>query len=192
MRTRFSHLCCLTLCCLMISTAHAQDAATETATAPKDIVDTAVESGKFQTLVKLINASGLAAKLKAKGPYTVFAPSEKAFKKVAESDLKALLLPENKTKLQSLLKSHVLPGKLMAADVVKLTKSKTAQGTEVVIKASGETVTVNGSKIVKTDIECVNGVIHVVDTVIMPQSDDRSGRTASESSRTPSEPGSGG
>ncbi len=137
----------------------------------KDIVDTAVGAEKFKTLVAAVKAAGLVDTLKGDGPFTVFAPTDEAFKKVPESALKDLLKPENKSKLQSILKFHVVSGKVMAADVVKLSKAKTVQGQEVKIEVKGDTVMVNGAKVLKTDIACKNGVIHVIDTVIMPKAD---------------------
>ena len=134
----------------------------------KDIVDTAVGADKFKTLVAAVKAAELVDTLKGDGPFTVFAPTDQAFKKIPESTLKELLKPENKAKLQAILKFHVVPGKVMASDVVKLSKAKTAQGQELKIEVKGDTVMINGAKVVKTDIACKNGVIHVIDTVIMP------------------------
>lgn len=188
MRICFSHFVCLALGLMLSSNTFAQATATQTlktqtATkkASKDIVDTAVEAGKFQTLVKAINAAELTQTLKGKGPFTVFAPSDDAFKKIPADQLKEILKPENRSKLQSLLKFHVVPGRLTAAQVMKMQKSKTALGQEISFEFQGETVMVNGAKIVKTDIECGNGVIHVIDSVIMPKKATDSGRrTASE------------
>ena len=182
MRNCFSYFMLVTLTLILSNAALAQTstAAKET----KDIVDTAVESGKFETLVKAINAAGLTETLKAKGPFTVFAPSDQAFKKIPEDKLKEIMKPENRSKLQDLLKFHVIPGKLSAADVVKLDKSKTAQGGEVTFKTQGDSVMINGAKIVKTDIQCGNGVIHVIDSVIMPKKKSGSdSRTASEGNK---------
>ena len=142
----------------------------------KDIVDTAVGAKKFSTLVAAVQAAGLVDTLKGDGPFTVFAPTDDAFKKVPESALKDLLKPENKSKLQAILKFHVVSGKVMAADVVKLSKAKTVQGQEVKIEVKGDTVMVNGAKVLKTDIACKNGVIHVIDTVIMPKADGSAGK----------------
>ena len=137
----------------------------------KDIVDTAVGAGKFKTLVAAVKAAELVDVLKGDGPFTVFAPTDEAFKKVPEAALKDLLKPENKKKLQSILTFHVVSGKVMAADVVKLSKAKTVQGQEVKIETKDGNVMVNGAKVVKTDIACKNGVIHVIDTVIMPKAE---------------------
>lgn len=135
----------------------------------KDIVDTAVAADGFKTLVAAVKAAGLVETLKGDGPFTVFAPTDEAFKKVPEAALKDLLKPENKSKLQAILKFHVVSGKVMAADVVKLTEAKTVQGQMVTVKTEGGNVMINGAKVVKADIACKNGVIHVIDTVIMPK-----------------------
>lgn len=135
----------------------------------KDIVDTAVAAEDFSTLVAAVKAAGLVETLKGEGPFTVFAPNDKAFGKVDEATLKSLLKPENKEKLTSILTYHVVPGKVMAADVVKLNSAKTVNGQSVKVKVDGDTVMVDGAKVVATDIECGNGVIHVIDSVIMPK-----------------------
>ena len=199
MRNCFSHFVCLALGLMLSGNALAQETATQTretqtANKPsKDIVDTAVAAGKFQTLVKAINAADLTKTLKGKGPFTVFAPSDAAFKKIPADQLEEILKPENRSKLQSLLKFHVVPGRLTAAQVMKLQKSKTALGQEISFKAQGETVMVNGAKIIKTDIECGNGVIHVIDSVIMPKkATGSSSRTASESNSEGGNEGSSG
>ncbi len=134
----------------------------------KDIVDTAVAAGSFETLVAAVKAAELVDVLKSKGPFTVFAPTDDAFKKIPADTLKELLKPENKEKLQAILKFHVVSGKVMAADVVKLAKAKTVEGSDVMIKVDGDTVMIGNAKVLKTDIPCANGVIHVIDTVIMP------------------------
>ncbi len=135
---------------------------------PKDIVDTAVE-GKFATLVAAVKAAGLVETLKGEGPFTVFAPTDEAFKKLPEGTVETLLKPENKDKLIAVLKYHVVAGKVTAADVVKLKAAKTVQGGSVKIDVNGETVTIDGAKVVKTDIMTSNGVIHVIDTVLLPK-----------------------
>ena len=134
----------------------------------KDIVDTAVGAGSFNTLVAAVKAAGLVETLKGDGPFTVFAPTDEAFAKVDKDTLASLLKPENKDKLVAILTYHVVPGKVMAADVVKLSSAKTAQGTTVDIKVSDAGVMVDNAKVVKTDIQTSNGVIHVIDSVIMP------------------------
>ena len=136
----------------------------------KDIVDTAVGSGKFKTLVAAVKAAGLVETLKGEGPFTVFAPTDKAFEKIPAETLQMLLKPENKEKLQAILTYHVVSGDVRAADVVKLQHAKTVNGKEVNIKVTDKNeVMINGAKVIKTDIECGNGVIHVIDTVIMPE-----------------------
>ena len=131
----------------------------------KDIVDTAVAAGNFKTLATALQAAGLVDTLKGKGPFTVFAPTDAAFAKIPKADLDALLA--DKAKLTAVLTYHVVAGKVLAADVVKLKSAKTVQGGEVRIDASNG-VTVNGARVVKTDITASNGVIHVIDTVILP------------------------
>jgi uncharacterized surface protein with fasciclin (FAS1) repeats len=131
----------------------------------KDIVDTAVAAGDFKTLAAALTAAGLIDTLKGKGPYTVFAPTDAAFAKIPKADLDALLA--DKTKLTAVLLAHVVPGKVMAADV-KAGKVKSAQGYELTVATSGG-VTVNASKVTAVDIVADNGVIHVIDTVIVPR-----------------------
>jgi len=135
----------------------------------KDIVDTAVGAGDFSTLVAAVKAAGLVETLKGKGPFTVFAPTDAAFAKLPKGTVAELLKPENKAKLAGILTYHVVPGKVMAADVVKLTEAKTVQGKAAKIKVEGGVVMVDGAKVVKTDILCSNGVIHVIDAVILPE-----------------------
>ena len=135
----------------------------------KDIVDTAAGAGSFNTLVAAVKAAELVDTLKGTGPFTVFAPTDAAFAKLPAGTLDDLLKPENKAKLQGILTYHVVPGKVMAADVVKLKKAKTVQGQELTIKVEGDTVMVNNAKVTKTDIACSNGVIHVIDTVVLPK-----------------------
>lgn len=134
-----------------------------------DIVDTAVGAGAFNTLVAAVKAAGLVETLKSEGPFTVFAPSDDAFKKIPAATISELLKPENKAKLASILTYHVVPGKVMAADVVSLSSAKTANGQKVSIKVVDGKVMVDGATVVKTDIDCKNGVIHVIDSVIMPK-----------------------
>jgi uncharacterized surface protein with fasciclin (FAS1) repeats len=130
-----------------------------------DIVDTAVAAGNFKTLATALGAADLVSTLKGKGPFTVFAPTDEAFAKIPKADLDALL--KDKKKLTAVLTYHVVPGKVMAADV-KAGKVKTVQGSEVTISTTGG-VTVNNAKVIKTDIAADNGVIHAIDTVIMPK-----------------------
>lgn len=135
----------------------------------KDIVDTAVGAGDFTTLVAAVKAAGLVETLKGKGPFTVFAPTDAAFAKLPKGTVESLLKPENKDKLVAVLTYHVVPGKVMAADVVKLDKAKTVQGGEVEITVADGKVKVDEANVVKTDIGCANGVIHVIDAVILPE-----------------------
>ncbi|MDQ7746133.1 MULTISPECIES: fasciclin domain-containing protein [Hydrogenophaga] len=131
----------------------------------KDIVDTAVAAGSFKTLATALQAAGLVDTLKGKGPFTVFAPTDEAFAKVPKADLDALL--KDKAKLTAVLTYHVVPGKVMAADV-KAGKVKTVQGSEITVATTGG-VKVDAANVVKTDIVADNGVIHVIDSVIMPK-----------------------
>jgi len=131
----------------------------------KDIVDTAVAAGSFKTLATALGAAGLVDTLKGKGPFTVFAPTDEAFAKIPKADLDALL--KDKAKLTSVLTYHVVAGKVMAADV-KAGKVKTVQGSELTVSTSMG-VTVDNAKVTKTDIIADNGVIHVIDTVMMPK-----------------------
>jgi uncharacterized surface protein with fasciclin (FAS1) repeats len=135
----------------------------------KDIVDTAVGAGQFKTLAAALTAAGLVDTLKGSGPFTVFAPTDEAFAKLPAGTVETLLKPENKAKLVSILTYHVVSGKVMAAQVMKMSSAKTVQGTDVMVAASGGTVTVNNARVVKADIPASNGVIHVIDTVIMPK-----------------------
>ena len=136
---------------------------------PKDIVDTAVAAGSFKTLAAALTAADLVETLKGKGPFTVFAPTDKAFGKLPEGALEDLLKPENKAKLVGILTYHVVAGKVMAADVVKLKEAKTVQGSKVKIKVDDGKVKVDNANVIKTDIKCKNGVIHVIDAVILPK-----------------------
>lgn len=134
--------------------------------AEKDLVETAVEAGQFKTLVTAVKAAELVETLKGKGPFTVFAPTDEAFAKVPKDKLEALL--KDKKALTAVLTYHVVPGKVMAADVVKLDSAKTAQGRSITIATKDGKVTINGANVLKTDIVCSNGVIHVIDAVILP------------------------
>ena len=139
--------------------------------ANKDIVDTAVAAGSFQTLAKALQAADLVDTLKGKGPYTVFAPTDEAFAKLPPATLQDLLKPENKTKLQRILTYHVVPRRVTSAEVVKLRSAKAVSGDTIEIKATGGNVMVDNAKVVKTDIAASNGVIHVIDAVILPGED---------------------
>ena len=133
-----------------------------------DIVDTAVSNGNFTTLAAALEAGGLTDTLKSDGPYTVFAPTDEAFAKLPDGTVEMLLLPENKDQLVEILTYHVVPGKVKAAEVVTLDSATTANGSDVAISVREEMVYVNDSRVVITDISASNGVIHVVDTVILP------------------------
>lgn len=135
----------------------------------KDIVDTAVAAGSFDTLVAAVKAADLVGTLKSEGPFTVFAPTDAAFAKLPAGTVESLLKPENKEKLRTILLYHVVPGKVTAADVVKVDAAKTAQGQSVSIKVSGDKVMVDNANVTATDIMTSNGVIHVIDTVILPK-----------------------
>jgi uncharacterized surface protein with fasciclin (FAS1) repeats len=135
----------------------------------KDIVDTAVSAGSFNTLVAAVKAADLVDTLKGEGPFTVFAPTDEAFAKLPEGTLKNLLKPENKEKLQAILTYHVVPGKVMAKDVAGISMAKTVNGETFKISMKDGSVYVDNAKVLKTDIKCKNGVIHVIDSVILPK-----------------------
>lgn len=137
--------------------------------ANQDIVDTAIAAGSFNTLVAAVKAAGLVDTLKGPGPFTVFAPTDEAFAKLPSGTVDELLKPENKEKLTAILTYHVVSGKVMAAQVSKMKSAKTINGQSVTISAKGGHVMVDNAKVVKADIDCSNGVIHVVDTVLMPK-----------------------
>jgi len=139
--------------------------------AEQDIVTTAVEAGSFKTLAAALKAGGLIDTLKGKGPFTVFAPTDEAFAKLPAGTVETLLKPENKQQLVAVLTYHVVPGKVLAADVVKLNAATTVNGQRVDIKVDGDSVAVDSAHVVKTDIVCSNGVIHVVDAVLLPTGD---------------------
>ena len=134
----------------------------------KDIVDTAVAAGSFETLVAAVQAAGLVETLKGDGPFTVFAPTDEAFAKLPAGTVESLLKPENKDQLIAVLTYHVVPGKVLSSDVVNLTSAKTVQGESVSIKAGENGVMIDNANVVAVDIETSNGVIHVIDQVILP------------------------
>ena len=138
--------------------------------AEKDIVDTAVSAGSFQTLVTAVKAAGLVETLKSDGPFTVLAPTDEAFRKLPAGTVESLLKTENKAKLAAILKYHVIPAKALAADVVRLDgkEVKTVEGSSIAVSVKGGTVHVNGAKVIMPDIVTSNGVIHVIDQVILP------------------------
>jgi uncharacterized surface protein with fasciclin (FAS1) repeats len=134
----------------------------------QDIVDTAVAAGSFQTLIAAVKAADLVDTLKGVRPLTVFAPTDAAFAKLPAAVVQDLLKPENKGKLQGILTYHVVAGKFLAADVVNLKVAKTVQGQELTIDTK-DGVKVDAANVVKTDIQCSNGVIHVIDVVVLPK-----------------------
>ena len=134
----------------------------------KDIVDTAVSAGQFNTLAAALTAAGLVETLKSPGPFTVFAPTDEAFAKLPEGTVEDLLKPENKDKLVAILTYHVVPGKVGSAEVVKLTEAKTVNGEMVDIKVVDSKVMIDNATVIKPDVKAKNGVVHVIDTVLIP------------------------
>ena len=145
-----------------------KDASAATCTAGKDLVAVAAGADNFKTLVAAVKAAGLVETLQGKGPFTVFAPTDAAFAKLPAGTVESLLKPENRDKLVAILTYHVISGKVLAADV-KTMDAKTVQGQSVKLVVSDTGVTVDGAKVVKTDVMAENGVIHVIDTVILPK-----------------------
>jgi transforming growth factor-beta-induced protein len=139
----------------------------------QDIVDTAVSAGSFKTLVAAVKAAGLVGTLKSDGPFTVFAPTDAAFAKLPKATLESLLLPANKDKLTQILTYHVVPNRLIAADVLKRKVFRTVQGQPLFLTGGAEEPMINGTNLVKTDVRCSNGVIHAIDTVILPPPSDQ-------------------
>jgi uncharacterized surface protein with fasciclin (FAS1) repeats len=137
--------------------------------AQKDIVDTAVAAGTFNTLVTALQAVGLVDTLKGKGPFTVFAPTDEAFSKLPVGTVESLLKPENKEKLKAILLYHVVSGDVTAAQVMKLSSAKTVNGQDLKLTVNDGTVMVNDARVVKADVLASNGVIHVIDTVLLPK-----------------------
>jgi uncharacterized surface protein with fasciclin (FAS1) repeats len=135
----------------------------------QDIVETAVSAGTFNTLATALQAAGLADTLKGKGPFTVFAPTDEAFGKLPTGTVESLLKPENKEKLKAILLYHVVSGDVTAAKVVKLSSAKTINGQDLKLTINEGTVMVNDAKVVKADVVASNGVIHVIDTVLLPK-----------------------
>ncbi|HUF17185.1 MAG TPA: fasciclin domain-containing protein [Thermoanaerobaculia bacterium] len=152
----------IAVCALVATTASAGDMT------KKDIVDTAVAAGSFKTLAAALGAAGLVDTLKGDGPFTVFAPTDAAFAKLPAGTVESLLKPENIDKLRAVLTYHVVAGSVSSGQVVKLTSAKTVNGQSVTVKAGKAGVTVGGAKVVQTDIAASNGVIHVIDTVLIP------------------------
>lgn len=163
------HYCLAALIAVATPTSlSAEEAAPAAETAKQDIVTIAAGNEDFSTLVAAVKAAGLVDTLKGDGPFTVFAPTNDAFAKLPAGTVEDLLKPENKDKLTAVLTYHVVAAKVMAADV-KPGEVATVQGGKVKIEVKDGTVTVDGAKVVKTDIEATNGVIHVIDTVILPK-----------------------
>jgi uncharacterized surface protein with fasciclin (FAS1) repeats len=143
--------------------------AAKAADKPADIVQTAINNGSFKTLVAAVKAAGLVDTLKGPGPFTVFAPTDDAFAQLPSGTLENLLKPENKKQLAAILTYHVVPGKVMSKDIAgKKTMAKSVEGEQISIDAT-DGVKVDGAKVVKADVEASNGVIHVIDAVIMPK-----------------------
>ncbi|CDU13293.1 fasciclin domain-containing protein [Vibrio coralliirubri] len=135
----------------------------------KDIVDVAAENGSFNTLVAAVKAAGLVETLKGDGPFTVFAPTDEAFAALPEGTVDMLLKPENKDKLIAVLTYHVVPGKIMASEVMKLDSAVTVQGEAVMVGIDHGNVMINKAQVVMADVEASNGVIHVIDAVLLPK-----------------------
>lgn len=137
----------------------------------RDVVDTAVEAGRFNTLVAAVQAAGLVETLKGEGPFTVFAPTDDAFAALPEGTLESLLKPENQERLRSILLYHVVPGRVTSSEVVNLSSADTALGRSLSVEGKDGAVYVGGAKVVAADVEASNGVIHVIDRVLLPESD---------------------
>lgn len=172
----FTTLLAFALCGALYAAPKPCDTANKAASAcsanKADIVDTAVAAGSFNTLVAAVKAAGLVDVLKGEGPYTVFAPTDAAFAKLPAGTVESLLKPENKHKLVAILTYHVVAGAVDSAHVVKLTEAKTVQGQSVTIKTADGKVHIDGATVVKADIHTKNGIIHVIDSVILPASPD--------------------
>jgi transforming growth factor-beta-induced protein len=149
--------------------ATASTAAQSGTTASADILATADSAGQFKTLLAAIKAADLTTTLKGDGPFTVFAPTDEAFAKLPAGTVESLLKPENKAKLASILTYHVVSGNVMAAQATKLSSAKTVQGKDLKLSMSGDTLMINQARVVKADIACKNGVIHVIDAVVLPE-----------------------
>lgn len=135
----------------------------------KDIVDTAVEAGQFETLVAAVQAANLVDTLKSEGPFTVFAPTDEAFAALPDGTVEELLKPENQETLQAVLTYHVVPGEIMAADAMAADSATTVQGQDITITTMDGRVMIDDATVISADIEASNGVIHVIDSVLMPQ-----------------------
>ena len=135
----------------------------------RDVVDTAIAAGSFKTLAKALDAAGLVTTLKGAGPFTVFAPTDEAFAKLPDGTLETLLKPENKEKLRRILTYHVVAGKVMASDVVKLQSARAVSGDTITVKVEDGVVHVDNATVTSADVIASNGVIHVIDSVILPK-----------------------
>jgi transforming growth factor-beta-induced protein len=166
---RWSWVLVLGLMAVPVMAAHHAPAAAAGHGQDKDIVDTAVAAGSFRTLVKAVQAAGLVQTLKGPGPFTVFAPTDEAFAKLPEATLASLLEPANRGKLAEILTYHVVPGRVTAAAAAKIPRADTVQGTSVLIAADGKHVRIDGAKVLRADIHASNGIIHVIDQVIVPK-----------------------
>ena len=143
----------------------------------KDIVDTAIGAGNFETLVTAVKTAGLVDTLKGEGPYTVFAPTDEAFAKLPKDTIDSLLKPENKKMLTEILTYHVIPGKVKAKKAAKLDSAKTVNGSEITINPTDESLMINNALVIKADIKTSNGIIHVIDTVLIPGSKSTAAKT---------------
>ena len=157
-----------TLAVAAVAAAAAGIAGAPARAAGTDVVDTAIAAGQFKTLAAALDGAGLVATLKGPGPFTVFAPTDAAFAKLPAGTVDDLLRPENKARLAAILTYHVVPGRVMAADVAQLTEAKTVNGEMVKVRADGGSVMVNDAKVTAADVTASNGVIHVIDTVMLP------------------------
>jgi transforming growth factor-beta-induced protein len=135
----------------------------------RDVVDTAIAAGSFKTLAKALDAAGLVTTLKGAGPFTVFAPTDEAFAKLPDGTIETLLKPENKEKLRRILTYHVVAGRVMASDVVKLQSAKAVSGDTITVKVADGVVHVDNATVTSADVLVSNGVIHVIDSVILPK-----------------------
>jgi uncharacterized surface protein with fasciclin (FAS1) repeats len=155
--------------CSGSDTADPKSGAETTAPSTQDIVDTAVGAGSFKTLAAALQAADLVSTLKGSGPFTVFAPTDEAFAKLPAGTVEDLVKPENKAKLQAILTYHVVAGRVGSDEVVRLSSAQTLEGGELKISTDASGVMVNDAKVVQADIGCSNGVIHVIDSVLIPQ-----------------------
>jgi uncharacterized surface protein with fasciclin (FAS1) repeats len=161
-----------TLAVVAMLGASAQPALAQYESAQPDIVDIAVSAGSFNTLVAALKAAGLVDVLKGDGPFTVFAPTDEAFAKLPEGTVESLLRPENIEKLKGILTYHVVAGKVLAADVAGLSEAQTVQGQSLTVSIMNGVPMVDNAHVIKTDIMARNGVIHVIDTVVLPKADE--------------------